>query len=304
MPRSCKTSQFKLRGFFIFPLLLIFFSCASVSPVDSVRERAAHFLAVGAVEPAWQAFADGIGYFHGKVAEPGLEFWALRIDLSAPQTRIVVRDGASDGGRTLSTKVPGFVRDNSLVAGINAVPFDISSSKEGRPIKNMGVVISGGKLLAPVNPRYDALVFYSGGGAAVVSQSSIRSAENIENAVGAFHHILVNGEPAQRTINRERRYPRSAAGISADSGYLYLLVIDGSRPGSIGATEKETAMLLLSLGSKEGINLDGGGSSALALRFPDGNVRVVNNPAHAGIPGFQRAVAGCLGVAVSPSTEK
>ena len=39
---------------------------------------------------------------------------------------------------------------------------------------------------------------------------------------------------------------------------LYLLVVDGRRPGSVGATEVETALLLLSLGAESGLLMDGG----------------------------------------------
>jgi exopolysaccharide biosynthesis protein len=120
--------------------------------------------------------------------------------------------------------------------------------------------------------------------------------KNIENAVSGFRLILKDGEPAERTLNLQPRHPRSAAGISANGRYLYLLVIDGRRLGSIGSTEKETALLLRFLGSWEGINFDGGGSSALVLRYPDGKVRAVNTPIHGGIHGLERAVAGCIGV--------
>jgi exopolysaccharide biosynthesis protein len=227
--------------------------------------------------------------------------WALRVELASSHTRFVVKGGASDGSQTLSAKTSSFVRDNGLIAGINAVPFDIISAKEGRSITNAGIVISGGELIAPANPHYDALVFYKDGSAQIVSQATINSVENIENAVGGFHHILKANEPAERTHGREGRHPRSAAGISANVEYLYLLVIDGRRPGSIGSTEEETALLLRALGSWDGINFDGGGSTALALRYPDGKVRVVNPPIHNRIPGLERAVAGCIGVEINPS---
>jgi len=291
-------------GGFLFPSLLIFLTCATSSPVNTAREGSASFAAVEAVQPQWQPFADGIGYFHGKTVSPRLEFWALRIDLYAPNTRIVVKGGA-DGDGTLGAKVSSFVRSNDLLAGINAVPFDVISAKEGLPVKNMGLVISGGELIAPVNPNYDALVFYKDGGAAIIKQSEISSTEDIENAVGGFHQILAGAEAAQRTLNSEERHPRSAAGISANDGILYLLVIDGRREGSSGGTEKETALLLRAFGSTDGINFDGGGSSALVLRYPDGRVRAVNTPIHGGIPGQERAVAGCLGVySVFPGEDK
>jgi exopolysaccharide biosynthesis protein len=166
----------------------------------------------------------------------------------------------------------------------------------------MGIVVSDGKLLTPVNSRYDALVFFKDGTASIVKQASIGSIENIKNAVGGFHQILADGQATQRTFVNDTRHPRSAAGISADGKYLFLLVIDGRRLGSIGATEQETALLLRSLGSSDGINLDGGGSSVLALRYPDGKVRIANRPVHGGIPGRERAVAGCIGISLS--TEK
>jgi hypothetical protein len=294
----CRCSGwFFLSSFFLF----IFFSCATRPTSESARTSVESFAAAETVVPSWQAVAQGIGFFHGKAGAPEFEFWALKIELSTPGLQIVVKGGAQDaaGGtnRTLSVKVSSFVSTNGLAAGINAAPFDISSSKEGQPIKNVGIVVSGGKQVAPPSPRYDALVFYKDGKAAIVNQAAIKSTENIENAVGGFHHILVNGEPAERTLTRENREPRSAAGISADGKYLYLLVIDGRREGSAGGTEKETALLLLALGSWNGLNLDGGGSSALALRGADGKVRVVNVPVHGGILGVERAVAGCLGIA-------
>jgi len=288
----------------LFPSLLILLSCATTSPINSTKEYPVLFETLEIVSPEWQEFADGVGYFHAKIAEPKIEFWALRIDLTSTQTRIVVKGGAMDGGRTLSAKVSSFVRDNGLLAGINAVPFDISSTKEGQPIQNVGIVISGGEVIAQANPRYDALVFYKDGTAQIMSQSAIQSTAEIENAVGAFHHILIDGEPAERTLNRKDRHPRSAAGVSTDGDCLYLLVIDGRRSGSVGATEKETVMLLRALGSANGLNLDGGGSSALALRFGDGKVRAINNPVHSRFPGQERAVAGCIGIALSLSTEK
>jgi len=280
-----------------FAVSFVFISCATRPPSNAARDPVESFAAAEAVVPRWQAAARGVGVFHGKAGATEFEFWALKIELGAPGLQVVVKGGAQDAaGGTLSVKVSSFVSANGLTAGINAAPFDISSSKEGQPIKNVGIVVSGGKQISPPSPRYDAIVFYKDGKAAIVNQAAIKSTENIENAVGGFFQILVNGAPADRTLTRENREPRSAAGISKDGKYLYLLVIDGRRSDSAGGTEKETALLLLALGSWNGLNLDGGGSTALALRSADGRVRVVNVPVHGGILGMERAVAGCLGI--------
>jgi len=278
-------------GFVFFALFLL--SCKTVSPIDLTSEEPVLSITIDDITPNWQPVSPSVDYYHGKVKEPVLEFWALRINTELPETRIVVRGGGGEE-QNLSVKVSSFTRDNNLTAGINALPFDIADDKEGQVLKNIGIVISDGKLLSPPASRYYALVFYTDKTMAIVSQSSITDAQGIENAVGGFHQILKDGQPLLPPPNRLSRHPRTAAGISGS--YLYLLVIDGRRAASIGATETETAQILLALGSKDGLNLDGGGSSAAALLYPDGKVRVLNKPVHNGIPGTERAVAGCLGV--------
>jgi hypothetical protein len=274
--------------------LFIFFSCATVSQVEGPAESPE------SVSPQWTPVSvSGLEYFSGKVSRPRVEFHALRVDLTEPNLRVVaVPGGTGNDGKTVSIKVSSFVRENGLLAGINALPFDMSSETEGEPRINVGIVIADGIILSPPHKRYDALVFYKDGHTAIVAQSEIKDhdLENIENAVGGFYRILEHGELVPRVLNFSDRHPRSAAGISPDGKFLYLLVIDGRQLKSIGSTEAETALLFKALGASEAINFDGGGSSALALRYPDNTVRVVNIPIHGNIPGRERAVAGCLGI--------
>jgi len=270
-----------------------------------------------AVSPRWTPLqANGLEYFTGKTKNPRLEFYALRVDLTEPGLRVVASPGGYSknfttedtefhGVKVFSTKVSSFVRDNGLAAGINALPFDPVSGTEGEPRTNVGIVISEGVMLSPPHKNFDAIVFYKDNSAAIVSQSEINNKiDNIENAVGGFFRILEHGELVPRvqglseSAGGNPRHPRSAAGISPDGKFLYLLVIDGRQIKSVGSTEAETALLLKAMGASEGINFDGGGSSALALRGPDGKVRVVNTPIHKQIPGRERAVAGCLGIKI------
>jgi len=279
--------------------ILAFISCSSTSSISS-NNHIDSFESIEKIEPVWQKLAEGVEYFQGKVIYPKLDFHAIRIDLLQPNLQIVVSAGTLDNdGKTLSSRVTSFVRNFDLITGINAVPFDRSSSAEGLPIQNMGIVISNGLILSTANPGYDALVFYSDGTASIINQSQISGVENIINAVGGFFQILTDGQPSERTFNSESRHPRSAAGLSMleeTGSYLYLLVIDGRRSGSIGATENETALILKQLGSLDGINFDGGGSSTLVIRSSDNKIRAANTPIHGGIHGRERAVAGCLGI--------
>ena len=65
------------------------------------------------------------------------------------------------------------------------------------------------------------------------------------------------------------RQPRSAVGVSGDGTKLYLVTIDGRQTGySQGATLRELAEYMRSIGAHQAINLDGGGSTTMVARLP------------------------------------
>ncbi len=81
------------------------------------------------------------------------------------------------------------------------------------------------------------------------------------------------------------RQPRTLAGVRAD-GTLLLVTVDGRAPGwSAGMTLPEAARLMRSLGAREAINLDGGGSSTMTVHG-----EVVNRPSD----GVERRVSDGL----------
>jgi hypothetical protein len=63
----------------------------------------------------------------------------------------------------------------------------------------------------------------------------------------------------------ERRNPRTLAGVTRE-GDLLLVAVDGRKPGySVGASFEESADIMDALGSREAVNLDGGGSTGMTL---------------------------------------
>ncbi|MFY4775197.1 phosphodiester glycosidase family protein [Metabacillus sp. RGM 3146] len=63
----------------------------------------------------------------------------------------------------------------------------------------------------------------------------------------------------------ERRNPRTLAGIKPN-GNLLFVTIDGHEPGwSVGANFNESAVVMKSLGAKDALNLDGGGSTTMTV---------------------------------------
>ena len=62
-----------------------------------------------------------------------------------------------------------------------------------------------------------------------------------------------------------RRNPRTIAGVTP-GGDLLLVAVDGRAPGySVGASFEEEARIMQSLGAREAVNLDGGGSTTMTL---------------------------------------
>jgi hypothetical protein len=240
--------------------------------------------------------------------------------------------------------VSSFVERYNCIAGINTNPFSPVSAKPGEDRFIDGIAISNGILVAHPNPRFDALVFYADGAAAaggetadgetaggdtslspwkraaILSQGELAAVlqqdpglGGIENAAGGFQIVLWKGALVRRVLDqaggrKAPRHPRSAAGLSPDGNTLYLLAVDGRRPASAGVTEAELALILKQLGAYDGLNFDGGGSTALALRSlppdgPYGKARPVNIPIHKQIPGWERAVASCLGIRIGGKPE-
>jgi hypothetical protein len=82
------------------------------------------------------------------------------------------------------------------------------------------------------------------------------------------------------------RHPRTAIGISQDSATVYLVVVDGRQPASVGMTLEELANSMIALGAFEALNLDGGGSTTLVLRDS-----IVNKPSD---PNGERPVGNAI----------
>ncbi|MEY4916972.1 MAG: hypothetical protein RL616_885 [Verrucomicrobiota bacterium] len=91
------------------------------------------------------------------------------------------------------------------------------------------------------------------------------------------------------------RHPRTVVGLDVTGSKLTLLVVDGRKPGiAVGMSYDELAAEMLRLGCTEALNLDGGGSSVLAVRAA-GKLKIFNQPTD----GRERAVANVLGISVA-----
>jgi exopolysaccharide biosynthesis protein len=106
--------------------------------------------------------------------------------------------------------------------------------------------------------------------------------------------LLEAGAPVPH--QSKTRHPRTAAGLNAEGTRLILLVADGRKPGiAVGLSYEEEATELLRWGCRQALNLDGGGSSVMAIRDRvSGQFHILNQPTD----GHERAVANALGISL------
>lgn len=85
--------------------------------------------------------------------------------------------------------------------------------------------------------------------------------------------------------------PRTVVAVSKDKKTVHFITVDGRQSHSAGMNMSQLADYLVSLGVDTAINLDGGGSTAMAIRqYGNNNVVLINQPSG----GSQRAVHAIL----------
>jgi exopolysaccharide biosynthesis protein/SH3-like domain-containing protein len=113
---------------------------------------------------------------------------------------------------------------------------------------------------------------------------------NVIQAVGGHEVILENNQPTAVLNNKDSlvagRHARTVAGLTR-TGKLEVFVVGAQPEQGDGMTLPEMAEFLQSKGIVTALNLDGGGSSVMAIRNPGDNfITIMNNPSG----GKERAV--------------
>lgn len=115
----------------------------------------------------------------------------------------------------------------------------------------------------------------------------------VQEAVGGGPRLLANGQLAIDAAEDgfdpsfvEFPNPRTAVGLSADGTKMYIVTVDGRQAISRGVSLDDLALTLQRYGAVDAMNLDGGGSTTMAVAGI-----VVDSPGGAG---FERPVADML----------
>ncbi len=100
----------------------------------------------------------------------------------------------------------------------------------------------------------------------------------VDEGTAGFYPIVSEGrlvtDPNNLTLN-----PRTAIGTDQSGTVAWLVVVDGRQPGySEGVNLHELGQIMLDLGCWQATNMDGGGSSVMAMADDDGELRLLNTP--------------------------
>lgn len=174
---------------------------------------------------------------------------------------------AVQGGRIVS------VADGNLAIPRDGFVVAVQGGEGEAALTRLGLG-EGVRLVSGLTPPWNRADFAIGGGPVLVKAARRKVAWREE----AFSRSLV-----------VQKAPRTAVGVRGD-GHLVFAVVDGRRPGvNRGVDLYEMADIMIELGCREALNLDGGGSSTLVH-----SGRVQNRPSD----GHERAIS--TGIVVLP----
>jgi len=266
---------------------------AAASPLEATETGERAGAAISEFHPHWRPLFKGVDFATGRADKPVPQAaFAVRVDLREPTIAFLATP--SNGDQPLETngrKTTTFLEEFGLQLALNASPFSPVLPTEGTPRDIQGLCVSRGDAYSKPHATRRA-VLISRDNRVTFAQPPPDFA-GVHNAVGGFGMLLVDG----RNVGGDgERHPRTALGTSEDGRFLYILVIDGRQGDySAGATTAETAAWLLRLAAHDALNLDGGGSTTLAIA-DGGDAKILNRPIHNGIPGRERVVGNHLGV--------
>ena len=259
-------------------------------------------LAPDKAAPTWQPLYQGIDYRLDELSKPRrLRIHTARIDTQAKGISFFTTPDNGDApGEVNGRRTATFLKEFDLELAINGGGFNPITG-EGKPVDVLGLSISQGKEVSSADhPSKNPLLLITARNEARIlrapfEEKDLRDAHNAMQGWAGDAGMLVD-DGKVITTNADI-HPRTAAGISQDGRYLYLLVVDGRQPGvSEGMSLVELAAWMKQLGCWDAINLDGGGSSTLVVKGAEGKPRVLNSVS--GV--LQRSVANHLGIHALP----
>lgn len=257
--------------------------------------------------PSTQPYS-GITYQVETREDPPMRLFVATIDLKNPRVHVRVApggpdpDGPGEWETTLMQPTRVAAREE-MVLVVNGDFYDIprrsSQSQPAAPDYRprnwagvLGAAVSDGEVWSTSKAPRPCLVVRKNRKATI--EMIDRPPADAWTVVAGNVMLVEAGKPV--ALQSKLKHPRTVVGLDKRGEKLVILVVDGRRPGmSVGMSYEELTREMLRLGCHTAINLDGGGSSVMAIRDPkSGDYRILNTPSD----GRERAVANVLGISV------
>lgn len=203
--------------------------------------------------------APGTEILAGRDENGKVEWMAARSTGCSLSISTALPVGGMDEGYVLSRHGSEYFRNPEVLAVLTASPHTPIRFRSGFPQSIRGFYRVDGITSSMPDGRHDALGVNKNGRLELLSPGE--QEEWDYDSAGGFYTILSEGLALNPVPVRDAV---SALGWSDDGAVIILLVIRG-RDGR-GYSYKEAGNLLSSLGAREGIAMDGGGSARLVWR--------------------------------------
>ncbi len=231
----------------------------------------------------------------------------ITLDLQAPGIEAWVTPGspAPDDTEFEALTTSKFLQASQVELAINANFFHPFREEtpwsfyphQGDRVNALGTSISAGTQDSPPQAKWPTICFLPGQRAVMTETQCPKSTLQ---AVSGIELFVSKGHLVGSLVKTSAQAARTAIALDAQGQTVWIIVVDGKQPFySEGATLKELATLVISLGADTALNLDGGGSSTLVIATPSGPA-VLNTPIHTKIPLRERPVANHLGFHALP----
>jgi exopolysaccharide biosynthesis protein len=247
-------------------------------------------------------------FIHSEIrTNPATRLYVAEIDLTNPRLHLHVAPGGTDpdgDGKwetTLMEPTKIAAREHFDFV-INGDFFDARSVKDaegtnsgyhaGQWALTVGPAMTDGKTWSTCTNARPCFVVRTNQTVAI--EMLARPAVDDWEVIGGNVILVKDGVAVVQT--NQARHPRTVVGFDAAKTKLVIMVVDGRKPGvAIGMNYDELATEMLHLGCNDAVNLDGGGSSMMAVRdVSTGRMKILNGPTD----GHERAVADVLGISV------
>jgi len=228
----------------------------------------------------------GITYSLQEVSAPRPNrIHVIRVDLAAGRVQPDVilandPDGAGPAEAALTDPL-SMAAGRSVLAFVNTNPWAAiaalqDKTKKGwyetQPVDIVGAAVTDGHVRSAADEH--VAVWIQGGGVAI---GQIPQDAAVQEAVGGFTQIVKAGTVIAETGGPI--HPRTALGVNESGQILWMVVVDGRQKSfSEGMALDELAAVMRDLGCWDAANMDGGGSSVMAMSDAAGKLQVMNSP--------------------------